>query len=237
VRITGLARPGRIMLAAVGGGIIAAVLAPPAWAHVEVEADKPQAGAHDVTLTFTGEGESTTAGIISERVVLPAGISAADVRLKKAPDGWKLTAGADGFTVAGAALKPGQDARVAVVVAQLPSDSTTLVFKTLETYSDGKISRWIDVPEEGQPEADNPAAVLKVKPAAAPATSAAGPAASSGAPAAELPSSASPLASARQDAGGRSNGPGAGVWIAGASVALAAASLLVVRGRSRRTGS
>jgi hypothetical protein len=51
-------------------------------------------------------------------VVLPAGISVAHVRLKKAPNGWTLTAGENGCTVAGAALKPGQDAVVTVVVAQ-----------------------------------------------------------------------------------------------------------------------
>ncbi len=159
-----------VVIAATAGVLTAALIGGPAFAHVEVEADKAQAGARDVTLTFHGEAESGRAGIESERVVLPSGIVPADVKLVKAPRSWKFTTGSDGFTVAGPALEVGQDAEFAVRVAQLPTDATTLSFKTLETYSDGDVSRWIDLPEEGQPEPDNPAPTLKLKPAAAVAT-------------------------------------------------------------------
>ncbi|GGM67280.1 DUF1775 domain-containing protein [Dactylosporangium sucinum] len=138
----------------------------PAAAHVEVVADNPQAGAGNVTVTFTGEGESTRAGIVSERVVLPTGIAPADVRLVSAPPGWTLTVAADGYTVAGPALKPKDDAVHSVMVARLPVDATVLVFKTIETYSDGKVSRWIDVPDAANPEPENPAPALKLRPAA-----------------------------------------------------------------------
>jgi hypothetical protein len=85
------------MLVAVSAGVLGAALtAGPAFAHVEVEADKTQAGARDVTLTFNGEAESATAGIRSERIVLPAGVAPGDVSLVKAPRGWKFTAAADG---------------------------------------------------------------------------------------------------------------------------------------------
>jgi len=51
-------------------GLVAAVVvtAAPAWAHVQVSADKAQAGATNVTVSFNGEAESTTAGIKSEQV-------------------------------------------------------------------------------------------------------------------------------------------------------------------------
>jgi uncharacterized protein YcnI len=222
------------MLAAAAGGVAAAALATPAWAHVEVEADKPQAGARDVTLTFTGEAESNSGGIRSERVVLPSGITPSDVRLKKAPKGWKLTPGSDGFTVAGPALKIGADAVWAVTVAQLPTNSTTLSFKTLETYSDGQISRWIEIPQEGQPEPDNPAPTLKVKPAAAVSsapvisspTAAAPPSVASSAPA------LAPDVTEADDASGSRTGLWVTVGIV-AAIAVAAVALLVARQRRR----
>ncbi|MFZ3550810.1 DUF1775 domain-containing protein [Streptomyces sp. 4.24] len=71
---------------------------------------------------------------------------------------------ADGYTVGGTALKTGVDAKYSVVVKQLP-DAKSLAFKTVETYEDGKISRWIEVPSGGQ-KVETPAPVLDLKPAA-----------------------------------------------------------------------
>jgi hypothetical protein len=151
--------------------VVAVLAAGPVVTHVEVEADKAQAGAGDVTLTFHGEAESVRAGIRSERVVLPSGIAPGEVSLVKAPKGWKFTTAADGFTVAGPALRVGQDAEFAVRLARLPADATTLSFKTLETYGDGEIARWIELPQDGQPEPDHPAPTIKLKAAAKPAPS------------------------------------------------------------------
>lgn len=229
----------RLLLAAAGGLLATVAIPAPGWAHVEVEADKAQAGARDVTLTFTGEAESASEGIVSERVVLPAGINPAEVRLKKAPKDWKLNPGDGDVTVAGPALDAGEDAIFSIVVAQLPTDSTTLVFKIVETYSGGKVSRWIDVPEEGQPEPDNPAPVLKVK-AAAPAPASPSPAAPSAEtpPSAQAPSAApsstSPAAAQPDNAAENFSPTG---WIVGGIlgvVALAAAGLLIAK---RRRGS
>ncbi|MFE9688650.1 DUF1775 domain-containing protein [Micromonospora sp. NPDC005806] len=212
-------------------GVAAAVaLGAPAMAHVEVEADHPQAGAREVTVTFHGEAESPRAGIRSERVVLPPGISPQDVRLAKAPSGWKLSANPDGFTVAGPALKVGQNAVWAITVAQLPSNTTELPFKTLETYSDGAVARWIEIPQAGQPEPDNPAPVLKLTPAAAVPTSAS-PAPSS---AARAPSS--PEATHGPTAAAKSTGS-KGLWISLIAVAVLVAAILASlrwRRRSRR---
>ncbi|WP_406037311.1 DUF1775 domain-containing protein [Micromonospora sp. NBC_00898] len=212
------------------GVATALVLAAPAFAHVQVQADKPQAGARDVTITFTGEAESPRAGIKSERVVLPPGIGPEDVRLAKAPTDWKLSRNPDGFTVAGPALKVGQDAVWAVTIAQLPSNATEPPFKTLETYSDGTVARWIEIPEAGKPEPDNPAPVLKVKPAAAVPTSAS-PTATSAAPA---PSSAAPNATHRPTA---NTTGGKALWISLIAVAVVVAAIVASvrwRRRSRR---
>ncbi|RSM46796.1 hypothetical protein DMB66_49105 [Actinoplanes sp. ATCC 53533] len=234
MRFTIAVRARRVLFAAAGGVVAAGVLATPALAHVEVDADKAQAGAQNVTLTFTGEAESVTAGIVSERVVLPAGINPADVQLGKAPKGWKLTPGADGVTAAGPALKPRQDAVFALVVAQLPADSTTLVFKTVESYSDGKVSRWIDVPEEGQPEPDNPAPVLKVKAAAAPATtSAAPPTAQPSSQPIPSPAVSTTPAVASIDAGSDDSRTGLWILLGVVVVAMAATALLLARRHGR----
>ncbi|MEU3832362.1 hypothetical protein [Streptomyces microflavus] len=77
------------------------VSAAPALAHVEVESETPQALAENVSLTFEAEAESDSAGITGMRVVLPAGISPADVTLQGQPKEWKLEAGSDGLTVGG----------------------------------------------------------------------------------------------------------------------------------------
>ena len=169
----------RIMTVSAIAGVAVAALAGPASAHVEVSADKTQAGATDVTLTFNGEAENPKAGIQSERVVLPTGIAPADVTLVKAPAGWKFTSAADGFTVAGKALKTGTDAVWKVKIAKLPDGQTRLSFKTLETYGNGDVSRWIEIQQPGQDEPDNPAPLLTLKPGAAPSTPAPSEAASS----------------------------------------------------------
>ncbi|MFC8824279.1 DUF1775 domain-containing protein [Streptomyces sp. NPDC057137] len=136
----------------------------PAAAHAEVTASDSRALAENVTLSFVSEAESDAAGIKELRIVLPKGIAPDTVALKEAPKGWKLAATADGYTVGGTALAAGTDAEHSVTVRQLP-DAKSLAFKTVETYGDGKISRWIEVPGDGQ-QVENPAPVLELKEAA-----------------------------------------------------------------------
>lgn len=159
-------------------GVLA--LAAPAAAHVEVSADKTKAGATDVTLVFHGEAENPS-GIASERVVLPTGIAPSDVTPVKTPEGWKFATNSDGFTVGGTPLAPHKDAEWSVKVAKLPDGETRLSFKTLETYADGEVSRWIEIQEEGEAEPESPAPLLTLQPGPA------GPAAQ--------PSSAAPVTS------------------------------------------
>ncbi|MEW2045123.1 DUF1775 domain-containing protein [Streptomyces sp. NPDC005476] len=186
----------RLVLAAAVALTAGLTLATPAAAHAEVEADKPQALAENVTLSFVSEAESEAAGFTELRVVLPEGIVPADVTLGEGPKGWKFTATKDGYTVAGPALKAGVDAEHKIRIRQLP-DAEELAFKTVETYSDGEISRWIELPADGK-EAEQPAPLLKLK-AAAPGAKAVGPSptaaqsATAGA-AAPTPSAAAPSA-------------------------------------------
>ncbi|WP_238431559.1 DUF1775 domain-containing protein [Streptomyces cavernae] len=135
-----------------------------AFAHVEVEADKAQALARNVTLTVTSEAENASAGFTSVRIVLPEGIAPADVSLAEGPKGWKLKPAADGYSVSGPKLANGTDAVHKIRIKQLP-DAEELAFKAVETYSDGKVSRWIELPTGGE-EPEQPAPVLELKAAA-----------------------------------------------------------------------
>jgi uncharacterized protein YcnI len=139
-------------------------LATPAAAHAEVEADTPQALAENVTLSFVSEAESDSAGFTQLRIVLPEGIAPGDVTLQEAPKGWKFKTTDDGYSLSGPALKPGVDAEHKIEVRQLP-DAKQIAFKTVETYSDGEVSRWIELPSGGA-ESEQPAPVLKLKAAA-----------------------------------------------------------------------
>ncbi|GAV39296.1 DUF1775 domain-containing protein [Streptomyces acidiscabies] len=192
-----------------------------AAAHVEVKADNPQALAQNVELTWSAESESATAGIKEVRVVLPKGIAPADVTYASGPKNWTLAPTSDGFTVKGAPMPTGEDVEVSVTVKQLP-DAEELVFKTLQTYSDGKTDRWIELEEPGQKEEEdhshsgNPAPVLKLKPAAL-VQSTPTPSTPATTPASTPTPSASPVAAEKDDNSGTSGTTWAiiGIGIAG----------------------
>ncbi|MGX5214259.1 DUF1775 domain-containing protein [Streptomyces violaceus] len=199
----------------------------PAVAHVEVEADNAQALAENVELTFIAESESADAGITELRVVLPEGIAPADVAYDEGPDGWKFTARDDGYVIKGPAVKTGEDAEHSVVIRQLP-DAKELAFKTLQTYSDGRIDRWIEL---GEPSGDghgNEAPALALK-AAAPGAKPVSPSPSktqSESPSptpAKSETSPSPAAQAKEK--DEDSGMSAGAWIG-----IGAAVLVVVGG-------
>ncbi|MEU1166226.1 DUF1775 domain-containing protein [Streptomyces sp. NPDC005921] len=168
------------------------------------------------------EAESDSAGFTELRVVLPEGISPGDVSLGDAPEGWKLTAASNGYTVAGPALKPGVDAEHSIKVKQLPN-ARELVFKTVETYSDGEISRWIELPTGGK-EPEQPAPVLKLKAAAAGAASLAP--SPSGSNSASASTSAdvtqSPTPSPAQAAGDDDGGMATGAVVGGVAAVVVA---------------
>ncbi|MFD5428123.1 DUF1775 domain-containing protein [Streptomyces sp. NPDC127084] len=162
------------VLTGLSGAAFAASLAfaVPAAAHVEVEAEGAAALAENVTLDFSAESESDSAGISKMEVILPAGILPSDVTYKSGPDGWKFAATPRGYAVSGPAVGVGEDVEYSVTVRQLP-DAESLAFKTLQTYGDGRVDRWIELEESGGGDGDghshghgNPAPMLALKPAA-----------------------------------------------------------------------
>lgn len=190
----------------------------PAGAHVEARAEGAQAGTGPVTVNFLAEAESTTAGIVGVKTQLPAGVAPDQVSLVTGPSGWTLAPTADGYEIGGPDIGPGVDLEYGISIAQLPSDATTLPFKLLLRYSDGREDPWIELPTESNPEPENPAPTITVAPAppsatTAPSTTGAAPttAADSSAPAAE------DVAQSDEDSGSN-----VGVLVAVAVVVLAA---------------
>lgn len=185
-----------LRLAAVAGLATAALLgvAGPAFAHTQATIDNPQAGAGNVLLTLNAEAESTTAGIKSLEVTLSGGIQPAQVSLTDAPGGWTFARTTQGFTVSGSALAVGTPAKTSLRIAQLPATAQVLAFRTLVTYNDGKVDRWIEVPSTAAPDPPNPAPTVSLKPAAATATSA--PASNLVSPGAVIRNNPSPAAQA-----------------------------------------
>lgn len=231
-------------LAAVTAGVLAGVVATAgmALAHVEVEAEGARALAQNVAVTFTAESESPSDGITKLEVILPEGIKPGDITLKEGPKGWKVAATQRGYAVSGPAVAAGEDVEYAVTIRQLP-DAKKLAFKTLQTYSDGRVDRWIELAESGGSGGHghgNEAPVLELQPAE-PGAKQVSPTPTV-ASASAAPSSASPSAAPSRATGGlvRSEDDGASAaWPVGIGAALL---VLIVGGgawwlRRRRAGS
>lgn len=162
----------------------------PASAHVTVNPKEATQGGY-ARVAFRVPNESDSASTTKVEVVLPENAPVGSVSTMPVA-GWtvavekrkvdppievhgspiteavaKLT-----WTAAGdAGIKPGEFQEFGVSMGPLPQVDS-MVFKTLQTYSDGNISRWIDPPAPGAEEPENPAPVLTLAAAAAPSASA-----------------------------------------------------------------
>ena len=187
------------------------------------------AGSVNAVMTVNAAAESTSAGIASVRVVLPAGLTASALTLTSGPPGWTLTPTGDGYSVGGTPLPVGDNAVYAVTIARLPDD-TRLVFKTLVNYTDGNVDRWIEEPSTANPRPANPAPVvtLALNPNPnAPTTAAPAPATTSSNPSV-VTVTASPLPIADDSDGNP------WIWWVVAAVVIAGALTAAILARRRR---
>jgi uncharacterized protein YcnI len=172
------------MLAAVGAACLVLVAAP-GWAHVQIDPGTATQGS-EVALSFRVPNESDSVSTTKVQVYLPtdhplpeasvrphAGWKVAVQTRKLAQpittDDGKVTEAVTRITwtadSAHDALKPGQYDDFDISVGPLPGVSS-LTFKTLQTYSDGTVVRWIDPPAPaGEPEPEHPAPTLTLVPA------------------------------------------------------------------------
>ncbi|WFE34060.1 YcnI family protein [Micromonospora sp. WMMD975] len=162
-------------------------LAGPASAHVTINPKEGTQGGYG-RFAFRVPNESDTASTVKVEVTLPDNAPVGSVSTMPVP-GWtvavekrkvdpplevhgsQLTEAVSKLTYTAAAnggVKPGEFQEFPVSMGPLPQVDT-MVFKVLQTYSDGNVSRWIEEPAPGAEEPENPAPVLALA-AAAPAS-------------------------------------------------------------------
>jgi periplasmic copper chaperone A len=174
----------RTAVVAATAGALLLVLAAPAAAHVTVDPNTATQGGF-TTVTFRVPNETANADTTKVEVSFPADTPVAFVSLKPVA-GWTaatektavqtpITSGAGEVTEAvatitwtaqaGAAIKPGQFQEFDLTLGPLPR-TDRMIFKALQTYSNGTVVRWIDDPATGA-EPEHPAPVLTLAPAVA----------------------------------------------------------------------
>jgi uncharacterized protein len=171
--------------AVVGGATGTAVLlaAVPAFAHVSVTPGSAAKGSYS-TVSFKVPNEDDSAATIKVEVNLPTDHPIASVSTQPVA-GWtvKVTRSKlstplqtdDGtvneavtkITWSGGEIKPGEFQQFPVSLGPLPDDADSLVFKTLQTYDNKEVVRWIEEEQEGQAEPEYPAATLELTAASA----------------------------------------------------------------------
>jgi uncharacterized protein YcnI len=172
-----------LVATAAAGTVI--LFAGPAFAHVSVDPGEAGKGGYS-TIAFKVPNERDDASTVRLEVALPADHPLASVMPQPVP-GWEVkvtTAKLDkpleqhGKKIDEAVtrvvwtasknegIRPGTFQQFPLSVGPLPEDGDQLVFKTLQTYDDHEIVRWIEEPKEGGAEPDHPAPVLKLTEAA-----------------------------------------------------------------------
>jgi periplasmic copper chaperone A len=182
----------RLITVAAVAAVSVGLTALPALAHVSVSSPTATQGGFSV-LTFRMPNETDKADATELKVQLPADQPLAFVSVKPQP-GWSYTVTRaklatplkddDGNTVTdypsvidwkatGGGIKPGEFAEFQLSVGPLPK-ADAMTFKALQSYSDGSVVSWIEVPPAGSTEEpEHPAPTLKLTAAGAPAGSAA----------------------------------------------------------------
>lgn len=236
----------RVAAVTVTAATLVAVTALPASAHVTVSPDSLPKGS-TAELTFKVPNEESNATTTEVQVQIPTDHPIAQVLPKQIP-GWTVSVKTttlatplktdDGtFTTAvsevdwtGGTIPVGQYQDFQISVDPLPTDTGQLVFKAVQTYSNGDIVRWIDLTQTGQPAPDHPAPVLTLT-AAESADSGAG---SSGTAAGSTPTAdPTTAAAAKASGGGGSDTTAIVLGALGLAAGLAALALnLLARRRS-----
>jgi periplasmic copper chaperone A len=232
----------RLLTVAAAAAAAVGLTALPALAHVTVSSPGATQGGFGV-LTFRMPNEVDNANATELKVQLPGDAPLASVAVKPVP-GWSYTVKRaklatplkddDGNTVTdypseidwkatAGGIKPGEYADFDLSVGPLPK-TPSMTFKAIQTYSDGTVVSWIDVPAAGsteEPEHAAPILQLAAAGAAAPGTAAS--------------SAAAPTVTASGD--DASKGSVTGAYVVGGIglVAGLAALALAVSGRRRRT--
>jgi uncharacterized protein YcnI len=147
-----------------------------AFAHVTVDPGTAAQGG-DAKIAFRTPNEEDSANTVKLEVSFPTGHPIPSVLVEPIP-GWtaavdkvnlaapiktddgEVTQAVSKITWSGGQVAPGQFQDFDVSLEGLPSDTDSLVFKTVQTYSNGDVVRWIDTAPAGGPEPEHPAPTL-----------------------------------------------------------------------------
>ncbi|MFE9096977.1 YcnI family protein [Streptomyces sp. NPDC007264] len=218
-----------------------------AFAHVTVHPESYPKGATDGVLTFRVPNEQDTAATTKVEVFLPTdhpilGVlvspqngwtaQVTTIKLKKpvTTDDGTVTDAVSQITWTGGRIRHGQYQDFDVAFGRLPDDTDRLMFKTLQTYSDGTVARWIEQSGQGAEEPESPAPLLRL-------TAKGGAEEGGSAPSSTTTEKTETSAT---EAASSDDSTARGLGIAGLVVGvlgLAAAGFAVLRGRSRASAS
>lgn len=177
------ARRRRALLSGLLGGAAAVFVVAPASAHVSVGADNAHRGSPDTVLTFRVPNERDNATTVKVGIKFPTKTPLASVKPAPKP-GWVLTVTKVKFTppittddgtltegvreVVYTASSPSAGIPVdsfesfEVLVGPLPQAGEVLAFPTVQTYSNGQVSSWIEPVTDPAQEPEHPAPTLKL---------------------------------------------------------------------------
>ncbi|MEU0003941.1 YcnI family protein [Streptomyces sp. NPDC006314] len=171
----------RVAAATAVAGSAVLALSVPAFAHVSVQPEGTAAKGGWAVVDFKVPNERDNASTTKLEVNLPTDHPLASVMPEPVP-GWTakvtkskldkpLTMHGEKideavtkvvWTTDGKGIQPGFFQKFPLSVGALPEDTDQLVFKAIQTYSNKEVVRWIEVPQEGREEPENPAPVLEL---------------------------------------------------------------------------
>jgi uncharacterized protein YcnI len=148
-----------------------------AGAHVTVSPPSLPQGTNDAILTFRVPNESATAAVTGLRIQFP--LAHPIVLLNpEAGSGWQvhavmtalskpITTDDGTFTSttseidwSGGTIPVGQFGEFNVLAQGIPTGTSELVFKAIQTYADGTVVSWIEVPNRAVPNPEHPAPTI-----------------------------------------------------------------------------
>jgi uncharacterized protein YcnI len=176
-----MGRFGRMMrkcvLVAACALIFVVLAADGAGAHVTVSPSSLPQGTDDAILTFRVPNESDTAAVTGLKIQFP--LAHPIVLLNpQAGSGWQVnvvktalpkpvttddgtfTSTVSEIDWSGSTIAVGQFGEFNVLAQGIPTGTSELVFKAIQTYSDGTVVSWIEVPNKAVPDPEHPAPTI-----------------------------------------------------------------------------
>ncbi|MGW1809938.1 YcnI family copper-binding membrane protein [Streptomyces sp. NPDC002078] len=172
----------RALAAGAVAGTAVLALSVPAFAHVSVQPEGTAAKGGYAVVDFKVPNERDNASTTRIEVsfpadhplasVMPESVAGWNVQVTKSKLDKPLTVHGEKIDEAvtkvtwtaadGKGIRPGYFQKFPLSLGALPENTDQLVFKAIQTYSNKEVVRWIEVPQAGQDEPENPAPVLQL---------------------------------------------------------------------------